>query len=221
MHPEDLRGQLFGRLTPEKYVGSDTRGTLWRCLCTCGNYCIVAAARLKMGKAKSCGCLRAEVARAKATKHGHARYAAGARTGEYVIWMNMKQRCTNHNNRQYNDYGGRGIKVCKRWMNFGKFISDMGPRPTGKHTIERKDNDKGYTPTNCIWLSQALQSRNRRTSRRIEHNGITATLAGWGERTGLTSRCIRRRIEVGWSIARALSEPLNISKAPFRLGATV
>lgn len=82
-------------------------------------------------------------------------------SGEYRSWQMMKNRCLNPNAQDYRHYGMRGISVCKRWMSFDAFISDMGPRPTPKHTLERRNGDKNYSPSNCYWATRAEQSRNR------------------------------------------------------------
>lgn len=90
-----------------------------------------------------------------ALKHGM------ARTPEYAAWHAMTQRCTDPRNPRYHAYGGRGIRICRRWMKFENFFADMGARPQGM-TLERKNNDGDYTPSNCIWASYSVQNRNRR-----------------------------------------------------------
>ncbi|QHJ80631.1 MAG: hypothetical protein [Bacteriophage sp.] len=81
----------------------------------------------------------------------------------YSSWSGMKQRCTNPKHPKFRHYGGRGIKVCERWQSYDNFISDMGPRPSLKHSVERKDNEGDYTPGNCVWATQTTQCNNRRT----------------------------------------------------------
>ncbi len=121
-------------------------------------------------------------------------------------WEGMLHRCDNPNAHAYNRYGGRGIKVCERWRKFENFCNDMGSRPQG-FTIERRNNNKGYSPENCHWASRKEQSNNTRTNRRITYNGKTLTISQWAEQTGLSHCRINRRLEAGWSVSRALTEP--------------
>lgn len=121
----------------------------------------------------------------------------------------MKTRCFNKRHRQYKDYGGRGVTVCTRWLSFPNFYADMGPCPPG-HTIERKDNEKGYEPGNCVWATRSKQNRNRRQHRWITYDGETLMLAEWVERTGISKANLLHRLdEMGWSVEKALTTPTN------------
>lgn len=138
----------------------------------------------------------------KRRRHGQ------AKSKLYKTWVSMRNRCNNPKNIAYSKYGGRGIKVCERWNSFQLFAEDMGEPPEQKSSIERKDNSKDYEPGNCCWATPKEQARNRRTSRMIEHNGITKTLKEWSESTGLGSVTITTRIDIcGWSVADALTKP--------------
>lgn len=118
----------------------------------------------------------------------------------------MKSRCLNPNNASYKNYGGRGISVCKRWMSFKNFYADMGDRPEG-YTLERVDNDKGYSPDNCVWASRFAQSRNRRSLIMITMDGETHPLSVWVERYGGNYATIHMRIAKGWDAEKAIKTP--------------
>ncbi|GAE32435.1 AP2 domain-containing protein [Alkalihalobacillus hemicellulosilyticus] len=154
----DLTGKKFGRLTVIKREGSNKhKQAIWKCLCECGNETMVVASKLKSGYTQSCGCLQKERTSEASIIHGHSR-----KSPEYKIWATMLQRCDNQNYKDYEYYGGRGIRVCDCWKSFEKFIVDMGNRPSSNHTIERIDNDKDYNKSNCVWENRTVQSRNQR-----------------------------------------------------------
>lgn len=129
-------------------------------------------------------------------------------TPEYKAWCEMKRRCYNPKCRGYKDYGHRGITVCKRWReSFPKFIKDMGPKPTSLHSIERKDNDGNYKPTNCYWALRHDQSRNRRNNIFVTVNGKRMVVRDAAEVCGLSYGMVRNRIWRGWTAQRAVSTP--------------
>lgn len=140
----------------------------------------------------------------KARKHGHSR--KGNQTPEYRAWCAMKSRCYRKTDTFYNDYGGRGIGVCSKWLNsFEAFFSDMGSKPTLKHTLDRIDNDGDYCPENCRWATQKQQAKNRRGNRFITHNRITLTIGEWAEQSGVNRITLHNRIKAGWPLGKALS----------------
>lgn len=125
----------------------------------------------------------------------------------------MKVRCYNQNNHKYPSYGGRGIKVCDRWKDsFESFLEDMGPRPSDQHSIDRIDNNADYGPANCRWATKAEQAMNRRTTRWLTHAGKTMMLSEWADHTEVHEETIRRRLDAGWSVERALTEPSSTFK---------
>lgn len=146
--------------------------------------------------------------RARNYRHGYK--TSGKYSSEYSIWMNMRARCNNPANTSYANYGARGIKVCERWeSDFLNFLEDMGRRPSRKHSIDRIDNNGHYEPSNCRWATFSEQARNRRTSRFIEFRGRSLTLAEWAQEIGIDMRTLHLRLKNGWSIERALTQPLR------------
>jgi hypothetical protein len=128
------------------------------------------------------------------------------RRPEYTVWSSMRARCRDLKNKRY---GGRGIGVCNRWDSFAAFLSDMGPRPSSKHSIDRKDNDGNYTPENCRWATRKEQMANMSRNRRLTFKGETMLLIEWERRTGLNGATIQSRIDAGMSVEDALTLPPN------------
>jgi hypothetical protein len=153
------------------------------------------------------GARKREAGRAKlhpSRKHGL------SSTLEYHAWQQMRLRCTDPKHAAYPNYGGRGITVCERWLeSVADFIADVGPKPTPKHELDRIDNDRGYEPDNCRWATRKVNDRNRRSNRRLTHNGETLTLAEWCERLGLPGDTVMKRIAAGWTVAAALETPVR------------
>jgi hypothetical protein len=157
------KGEKFGKLTIlkeiEKYIspkGHPQR--IFLCECECGNIKQIALGHLRKGITQSCGCFHKELLK----KHGYSYDSI------YKIWSDMKRRCLNSNCKAYKNYGGRGIKVCDRWLeSFNNFLEDMGERPEGL-SIDRINNDGNYEPSNCKWATNKEQINNRRTSKKKE-----------------------------------------------------
>lgn len=170
----------------------------WLCKCECGNESIVCGQSLRRGATTSCGCVGEENKKIRATTHGK------TRTPSHITWTNMLQRCQDPNKSNYRYYGGRGIKVCDRWLDFENFYEDMGDRPKDK-TLDRKDNDGDYSPENCKWSTKKEQSLNTSQVHLIEFNGIADSISGWGRRLGISSSCMWHRLK-RLPLDRALTE---------------
>jgi len=157
---KDLSGNIYGRLTAIEFHKRDSikKNTFWVCKCECGNTLVVNTENLRVGNTKSCGCLQKEsVSKANKT-HGL------RNTPEYSAWAALKGRCLNKNNGEYHRYGARGITVCDRWLDsFENFYADMGKKPSSNLSIDRINNNKGYSKENCRWATSSQQARNRNT----------------------------------------------------------
>ena len=201
----DKTGNIYGNLIVIAHSHSVFRNPrqgsyqYWICRCFCGEVKTVLANNLTTGKTKSCGCLRTELVKKMATKHN------GFGTPEYRAWSSMLSRTHYSTAKKFHRYAGRGISVCKEWLNFENFIKDMGKRPSPLHTIDRINNDGDYEPTNCRWATKKQQARSRCSSRHIEHNGQTKTLAEWAEQTGMDWDTLGERLKRGWSIEKSLT----------------
>lgn len=160
--PEDMIGSTFGRLTVRAFSRLTKSGKIWLCECSCGEFTEAKTGHLRSGSISSCGCLRRETAEQLKLSHGHAR--AGLHTRIYDRWKGILARCYNPEHKSYENYGGRGIRVCERWHDFQNFIDDMGFPPSGL-IIDRRNNDGNYEPGNCRWTSHRVNANNRRPRR--------------------------------------------------------
>lgn len=174
----DITGNVFGRLKVVKFSHIHKKHTYWVCICVCGKYKTIDGSVLKCGASKSCGCLNREKISERSMTHGD---TVGGHSAEYMTWSRMKARIFNKNTHNYENYGGRGITICDRWVNsFSNFLKDMGRRPTSKHSLDRFPNVNGnYCKENCRWATGKEQAGNKRNNRWLEYRGKKMILADW------------------------------------------
>lgn len=196
----NLAGMRFGKLIVTERAGTSSGNATWYCLCDCGKKTVVTACNLKHGGTVSCGCHRDTNVSSINKTHGK------SNTDEYHCWLHMHARCSNRESSDYPNYGGRGIKVCERWLLFEAFLADMGERPSRRHSIDRINNDGDYGPGNCRWATREQQGNNKRSNRKLSCNGVELTLSQWATRTGISRGAIKQRLKRGWSVERSLTE---------------
>lgn len=227
----DLTGQQIEKWKVLSFAGKDKNGnTLWLCQCSCGSPPKkVHTDNLVSKKSKSCGCFRSEANKIAHTTHGHTK--GKKPTTEYRAWCKAIGRCFDKNDKGYDDYGGRGITMCKRWReNFEAFIADVGPKPAGKYSIDRRQNMGNYSCGSCEhclsngwdmnvrWATDLEQARNKRNNRLISFNGKTMCLAELARlpECVVSQHAISKRLAKGWSVERAITTPSQIAATQFR-----
>lgn len=196
---KDITGQRFGLLTVTRQVGNTSRGAaLWECLCDCGNTTRAVGTDLRGGKYKGCGCVNDMRIAAQNWRHGL------SDTRMHDIWQNMKRRCADVSNPHY---GGKGIAVCPEWSDF--IVFEKWARASGytdEMTIERRNNDLGYTPDNCTWATRAAQAANRTIVPCREDGTPWWHIA---RSNGITTSAYRTRVHDGWDYERAATQPMR------------
>lgn len=215
---KDITGQRFGFLVAKSYKKVTTKGNkkrvFWYCLCDCGNTYEIEGSLLRNRAKKqrtipvSCGCENIKAIKERNSTHR----LTGTRV--YRSWNSAKQRCLNPNDSNYKNYGGRGITICDRWLKFDNFLADMGFPPSDRHTIERKDVNGNYEPSNCVWATAREQARNRRNTKLYEVDGKSMILKDWADYLGIRLITIKTRLKNGWDIEKALSTRNHKFKDP-------
>jgi hypothetical protein len=203
----DITGQKFGRLLVTSRAENTASGQArWNCLCDCGKEHVIKSQVLRSGISKSCGCLNIEVLSKRKRTHGHTTDDETSPT--YHSWSGMMNRCKNKNHRSFHNYGGRGITVCEHWHTFSNFLEDMGIKPE-KLSLDRIDNSLAYSPENCHWATIKQQSRNKRTTHLITHNGMTKCVTEWAEYLNINKTSLNWRIHNGYTYEEALTIPFK------------
>lgn len=195
------------RLTVISFSHSDGTSLWWNCSCSCGGQIRVRAYAIR-GYTRSCGCLRREASaiHAKTMNRSHGL----GKPPEYAVWANMLQRCTNPKNRSYKRYGGRGIKVCDRWLKFENFYADIPRRPSPIHSLDRyPDNNGDYEPGNVRWATDSEQAHNKTNNVNLTYLGETHCLTEWARILGIPLPTLHNRLRVGWSVEETLGTPSN------------
>ena len=187
---------VFGLWTVVHYAGQKR----WVCRCKCGTERPVLTRALKTRRSQSCGCASGKqkrTARVALTQHGM------TGTPTWISWIGMIQRCSDPNQRSYKDYGGNGVSVCERWLDFANFYADMGERPAGT-TIDRENGAKIYGPDTCRWADKTTQIRTRSNTVRLTYGDKTLPLAEWAEQRGIRPNTVTMRLRRGWPVWKAL-----------------
>lgn len=179
----DLSGQKFNNLIAIKQVGVKANSVLYLCKCDCGKERIVKSWVLKCGRVKDCGCISQQSKRKHLSEHNWKRTHGHSRTRLYKCWSDMKSRCYNQNNKEYKNYGLRGISVCDEWIHSYEHFEQWALNSGYKEnlTIDRVDVNDNYKPSNCRWVTPTEQTYNKRNTRKIFLNGIGKTASEWSK----------------------------------------
>lgn len=211
--PKDYTGKKFGMLTPIKRLGKSDNGYYnWLCRCDCGNQVERTVDVFTRGKS-SCGCKQKKILAEMA--NGNVVHNM-SKTRLYGIFHNMMSRCYREKDIHYSAYGERGITVCDEWRtNRAKFFEwALENGYSDDLTIERIDNDKGYSPDNCTWITKEMQYKNKRQNIMITYNGKTLCAEDWSKATGIPATTIRWRYKHGWDVDRIFKNSLPLKYQP-------
>lgn len=219
---ENFIGKRFGRLVVEEEAvprirPNGSKEYRYLCRCDCGNTVNISRVGLQHGT-KSCGCLVKDVLAVTRERTDHSKHGK-RHTRIYNVWLTMKQKCFNPNNREFKRYGGRGIVVCAEWRDdFQAFYDwamangykeEIQPNGKNKWTIDRIDVNGNYEPSNCRWVEMLIQSNNKRDNHLIAYDGETLTLAQTSKKYGIPRKVLSDRLHSGWDIEEAIKTPLN------------
>ena len=202
---KDITDMRFGKLVakyPTQHITSGgNKLRYWFCECDCGNHTVVSTHDLLSGHTKSCSKCIHNVS----NKVIHKRI--------YDAWRMLIARCENPKAHAYKNYGGRGIKVCEEWHDFETFLQWALSNGYENHlSIDRKNVNGNYEPSNCRWITDKEQNNNRRNNHHIEYKGVVHTLSEWAEIVDIPYATLVYRISKGWSIEDAFFKPLRVTK---------
>jgi hypothetical protein len=204
----DLTGKRFERLTVISKAGKEGQEYIWKCRCICGKEVVVRGGALRRGATTSCGCYFSEQLKERNKKHGlrHTRI--------YKIYHGILTRCYNQKSTTYQYYGARGISMCEEWKGDFMIFYDWAMKNgyADNLSIDRKNENGDYCPENCQWVTQKMQTRNRRNNLMYTRNGITDCVAGWAERLGFSKKLLWHRLSKGWDFEKAITTPKRKSK---------
>lgn len=192
----EMVGRRFGRLTVLRQAENHKDRVRWLCLCDCGKEHISYGTLMRSGHSKSCGCLDVDLKRERATSHGLSKHPL------HAIWKGILTRCDNPNREQWSDYGGRGITICDEWRDFVRFYEDMHADWRPGLSIERRNNDLGYGPKNCVWATRHEQAANSRNCVWVDTPRGKMIVADAARLSGLSAGTIRQRHFAGWPSER-------------------
>ena len=193
----DITGETYGCLLvlrqQKRAITDKSTTSKWLCRCRCGSEVVVAKNNLRSGNTSSCGCIR--------IKHGLSKNPL------YAVWWEMRERCTNPKHPAWRDYGGRGLTVCKRWLKVENFVADMEDSYPGKgYELDREDNESGYSPSNCRWVTRTENVNNRRNTAYLTCGSTTKPVGDWAREYGIPRNTLYMRVfRYGWSVRKALS----------------
>ena len=203
----NLVGERFERLLVLSRSENSLSGKVkWLCRCDCGNEKTIGSAALRSGATRSCGCFNLERCAELKTKHGMITHSA------YGTWKSMMGRCHNSNDKDYADYGARGIVVCEAWHDMPTFAQDVGEKPANC-SLERIDNSKGYEPSNCKWATPFEQGANKRNNHHLLIHGEVIHLAEVSRVYGIKESTLRNRLYLGMSDEDAVFVPVRMRRA--------
>ena len=211
VHPlfKDRTGGRFGRLVAVHFCGQAGKNKAWLFRCDCGNEVVIPIVNVQSGNTQSCGCLHSKRASEANKKHGHRRDGGSP---EYHSYHSMKSRCYKKGNIGYYLYGGRGITVCDRWLlgvngksGFECFLEDMGRRPGPGYSVDRANNELGYSPENCRWATASQQARNTSRNRYVEYGGAKMLLVDALSKSGVRGDVFHKRLNRGKTESEALA----------------